>query len=263
MLDSAVAILAFVYAVSAGDGQVQIGATINSGENIPESARGVLIPNTAVLQFARDTEATLGQQASHLSLRTGEVRIVAAARFHVRAGDIEVVLDPQAGAVVHRDGSVFEVCTESGGVHLSGSTESRAGSRDTSLPDVGEGDGGRQRAIPSGQCWRRTGANDYTGTLVPFDAERSSVLRTAAERHPPRPLDVRDLLGDTSDDFIEIERQLSDLQDQGPRREAASCGCSETSGGGGALDPTGGGTGPEPEQPDPGRLRIRVRVPPH
>ena len=252
-MDPSTLVIAIVYALSTGVAGAPLGARLGPGEPVPAEARGVLLPDHGVAQLADGAALRTADRPGELRLDAGAVRLVAANGLAVTTANVRAMLGEAAEATVSRERGRDVVCAVRGDVVVEVLASRRAGG----LAGDAGGDSGAT-SIPAGTCWSRGQAPD----AVAFDPSRADAIRRGAQGAPPPPLEVPDVLGDLSAQLAEVEDAWGEQLDQGPRREASSCGCSENGGSGGGLDPGGSSQpDPDPERPDPGRIRIRIQIP--
>lgn len=247
-MDPSTLVIAIVYALASAvpDGASPLGARLGPGEPVPAGARGVLLPGHGVAQLDEGAALRAADRPGELRLEAGAVRLVADRGLALSTAGVRVTLGEAAEAFVSsaRAPGRVVVCAVRGTVAVEG-------------PGDGGSDSGA-RPIPAGECLT---AGQPQATTA-FDPARAERIRRAAETAPPPRLEAPSVIGDLSAQLAEVEQAWGDALDQGPRREAQSCGCSENGGAGGGLDP-GGSTqpDPDPERPDPGHVRIHVQIP--
>lgn len=246
-------VLAVVYAVAVSS-SVPPGLELGGGAQVPEAARGVLLPGRGVVELGAGCAAVVGLEAGHLDLVRGTARVVA---------EDEVVLRTPAALVVVRQGRALVAAAGEGSTAcaIDGEVVVVPGASGRRVPaaELETGPPAGERLLSGGACVRvdRAGALASTPTRSRGGAE----IGRAAEPAPPEP-PLPELSADVSADIDEVEAAVAADVDRGVRQEAAACGCSEGGGGGGTLD-HGAVLPPAavPEPPEPGLLRIRVSLP--
>lgn len=241
------AALAIIFAVHSG-GDAQIGQHLSLGDQVPPSARGLLIASRGVVQIREATALRISDRLGWLVLERGGLRLVATGELGIEALAWRIEVEEGDALVELDQGGGLEVCVRRGRVSVSQRSD---GEEDTA---------GTPLQVMPGRCLGlASGREPMESALEP---ERVVEHARALEAQRPPLADLPDLLGDLSTQVMEVEGEWAERLDQGPQREAQSCGCSEGGGSSGGFDPSGSSPPtPEPEQPSPGRLRVRISLP--
>jgi hypothetical protein len=245
-----VVVMALVYAVAGSDGAPWVGQPLAPHQTVPSGVRGLLFPGRGTVQLADDTSSRLGSVPATIVLEQGELRLQAEAPMTVHTPEVEVTVAPAREAWIRRD-QVTLLCAPRGGLSLNWRSQA--------------GGAARRFVVPARTCWVLAG--HQAPAQQPFDASALSHLGQLGQSMSPPALAVTEeqVLGSASEQLGELETEWGEAFDQGPRRAAQSCGCSEggSSSGGLGGGTWGGGTLPQPDRvrPVPGRLRLRIRLP--
>jgi hypothetical protein len=249
---------AIVY-LSSGTGPEAPGTPVPAGARVPDDARGLLVPDVGVVQIEAGSEVRTATTAGRFVLDRGRVRVAARGEIIVEAGGWLVTVSGTSATIERTAADRVEVCGTGAGVEVVRDAAS-AGQQPGPGPGDVQGDTARPVVVAGGACvdLERDGA---AGNRDADPSAESGLARLALDQRPPA-LDLPDVVADLSTQLEEVETEWADRLDDGPQREAQSCGCSEGGGAGGGLDPSGGGPStPEPEHPDPGRIRIHIELP--
>ena len=220
----------------------------------PSAGVTVMAPPPRVVVFTANSGSisTRTGSASHHSLKKASkarARIVAEHAISLSLGAVTSQLTPLSEAWVWAEGESWGICALRGEISVDAQS------------DDGLGDSTPSLRINTGFCLR-SGDPDGISEVRSEERASSDLLASVVEGVlSGARVELGDVIGALSEQLDDVESRISETVTQGPRLEAQSCGCSETSSGGGPNGWSGSTSSPDPEPPEPGHLRIRVVIP--
>ena len=235
-----------------------VGTPLGPGDEVPAGVRGLLLREGVVVLLGPYAAVRSAPEAGWVYLERGRIRVVTSLSGGVSIGPWRVTVDQSEALVTSERPGEVEVCAPRPGVMV----RRVIGERFPEPPGDDAASDTEMMTVAPGSCL--TLGIEGSRAERPSEPEAFAEISQALNEQGPPPAELPDVVGDLSAQVEEVEGSWADRLDQGPQREAASCGCSESGGSGGMTDLGGGSTIPHPEPTsEPGTLRVRIRLPRH